>query len=107
MAKISQTKLADLIGVKPNTISNYESSTSSPDLSMFVKIVKVLDISPDKLLGLDGYQSNNNMIIATESQFQYTNACPQCQLRERLIVSLEKTIENLEIRLKDCENKLA
>lgn len=47
---LTQGGLAEMIGVKANTISNYESGSSAPDIVMIEKIVKILDVDAHSLL---------------------------------------------------------
>ena len=47
---LTQGNLAESIGVKANTISNYENGSSSPDIVMLEKIVEILDIDAQSLL---------------------------------------------------------
>lgn len=54
----SQQKIADKLGVKPNSISNYEKGVSTPDYSILIALSKILNISIDDLLGknLSGFE---------------------------------------------------
>ena len=47
---LTQGGLAEIIGVKANTISNYENGSSAPDIIMLEKLVKVLDVDAQSLL---------------------------------------------------------
>lgn len=49
-AGLSQTELASLIGIAPNTLSTYENSNREPRLSLALKISKALKISLDELV---------------------------------------------------------
>lgn len=49
-AGLSQTELASLIGIAPNTLSTYENSDREPRLSLVLKISKALKISLDELV---------------------------------------------------------
>ena len=101
---LTQSKLADMLGVKPNTVSNYEKGISSPDLDMFVKIVNILDVSPSNLLGIEYNEEILSYSIASEQVKDYkVNNCEKCDLRERLIKSMEITIRALEARCNDFE----
>lgn len=46
-------QLAEMIGVRPNTVSNYENGNSSPDFEVLGEIVKVLDTDAHSLLFRD------------------------------------------------------
>lgn len=54
--KISQEKLAELLGISRQTLSNYENDITSPDLNQAKKICQIFDISLDELIG------NNNTL---------------------------------------------
>lgn len=47
---LRQYELAERIGVKPNTISNYEKGVSMPDFETLGKLKKVLKVSADELV---------------------------------------------------------
>lgn len=49
-AGLTQGKLAELVNLKPNTISNYENGVSSPDFDTLLLIVKILDVSLDWII---------------------------------------------------------
>ena len=51
--KITQEKLAEIIGVTRQTISNWELNITKPDLSQIQKISKLFHISIDELLDND------------------------------------------------------
>ena len=47
---LSQSELADLIGVSRQAVSKWESSTATPDLDKIVTLSKVFEISIDHLI---------------------------------------------------------
>lgn len=47
--KLSQKELGERIGVKHNTVSQYENATNSPEQDTLFKIAKALDIKVDDL----------------------------------------------------------
>lgn len=49
--KLSQEKLAELVGTTKATISNYENEYSSPSNEMLAKLADVLNTTTDYLLG--------------------------------------------------------
>jgi transcriptional regulator with XRE-family HTH domain len=53
LKNMQQRDLADRVGMKQNSISQYVTALREPDLVTFVKICRVLDVSADELLGLD------------------------------------------------------
>ena len=60
--KISQEKLAELLGISRQTLSNYENDITSPDLNQAKKICQIFDISLDELIG------NNNTLSSKISR---------------------------------------
>lgn len=51
--KITQAKLAEVLGVSRSTISMWEIDESQPDNATLVKIAKFFDVTVDYLLGTD------------------------------------------------------
>ncbi len=49
-AKMTQTQLAEKVGVNSNTISQYELGKREPNLEILKKITQVLDCSIDDLV---------------------------------------------------------
>lgn len=54
--KLTQGELADILGLKPTAISNYESRRNEPSFDRLIALSKYFDVSCDYLLGLsDAY----------------------------------------------------
>lgn len=54
--KLTQSELADILGLKPTAISNYESERNEPSFDKLIALSKYFDVSCDYLLGLtDSY----------------------------------------------------
>lgn len=54
--KLTQSELADLLGLKPTAISNYESKRNEPSFEKLIALSKYFDVSCDYLLGIsDAY----------------------------------------------------
>lgn len=49
---MTQVELAEAIGVRPPTVSGYETGFNEPSLEILCRISNVLDVSTDCLLGL-------------------------------------------------------
>lgn len=47
---MTQAQLAEVLGVVPSTITQYENGTRKPDIIMLKRIAKVLHTTTDKLL---------------------------------------------------------
>lgn len=50
---LSQKEISDLLGLKPNTISNYEKNISEPDIDTTIKLVKILEVEIKDFLYID------------------------------------------------------
>lgn len=48
---LTQKELADILGIKRTTYTNYEQSISNPNLETLVRITDILGVSTDYLLG--------------------------------------------------------
>ena len=48
---ISQKELADVLGVKQNTVSEYEHNVRQPNYDLLVQIADFFDVTTDYLLG--------------------------------------------------------
>ena len=51
--RITQTKLADMLGCKPQTISGWETSYRTPDLYDIVRLSKIFNVNADDLMCKD------------------------------------------------------
>ena len=50
-AKLTQKEAADLMGINPYQLGNYETNRSEPSLTILKKMSKAYRVSTDKLLG--------------------------------------------------------
>ena len=50
---LSQRKLAEKLDKSINTVANWERGLSSPDVNTLIAICRVLDVTPNELLGFD------------------------------------------------------
>ncbi|MBR0519398.1 helix-turn-helix transcriptional regulator [bacterium] len=57
---LKQKELAELIGVKANTVSTWESGTNAPNLQALYKICKTLNISISELFGKYANEMDKN-----------------------------------------------
>lgn len=54
--KLTQGELANILGLKPTAISNYESKRNEPSFDKLIALSKYFDVSCDYLLGIsDSY----------------------------------------------------
>lgn len=51
--KLTQSELAELIGVSVQAISKWETDAGMPDISQIVPLARVLEVSTDCLLGME------------------------------------------------------
>lgn len=63
---VTQDEVASALSVSNKTISKWENSTSSPDLSMLVSLAKYYNVSTDTLLGLEDGHKGTKQVIADE-----------------------------------------
>lgn len=49
-AKLKQSEVAEKIGIKGNTVSNYENGVSEPDIDTFCTLCDIYNIDPSELL---------------------------------------------------------
>lgn len=49
---ISQTELAQMLGIKNNRVSNWEQGLNRPDADILAKLCCLLDVPPSELLGV-------------------------------------------------------
>lgn len=50
---LTQEQLGDLIGISKVSVCGYEQGTRTPTLATFLELLKVLELEPDYLLGMD------------------------------------------------------
>lgn len=51
--KLTQKELAEQIGIKQNSYSDWETGKNEPSLENIIKLTKILDTTADELLGID------------------------------------------------------
>ena len=49
-AKLKQSEVAEKIGIKGNTLSNYENGVSEPDIDTFCALCDIYNIDPADIL---------------------------------------------------------
>lgn len=60
---LTQSELAELIGVSMQAVSKWETEAGMPDISQIVPLAKVLEVSSDKLLGLSNDDLSEELTI--------------------------------------------
>lgn len=60
--KISQGKLAEMVGIHPNILGRYERGETTPNIDMATKIAEALKVSLDFLVGVTDIELDNSII---------------------------------------------
>ena len=71
--KISQTKLANAIGVTQQAISLYENNTNEPTIGVCERIADFYGITIDELIGRDYESTTKNAVIYNHSTHNGNN----------------------------------
>ena len=50
---LSQQQLGDLLGISKVSICRYEKGTRTPTMETFLDLIRILDVTPDYILGRD------------------------------------------------------
>ncbi len=96
--KLTQKQLADLIGAKHNSVSDWEKDKSRPDMNTIESICGTLDINPSYLIGKkteDEYDNivgsliNNLDLLDMIKEFELLSEIDKKAIRQ-LISSLSK-----------------
>lgn len=102
---LTQVQLAEKIGVKPNTISNYETGNSSPDFGLLEALVNILEVDAHSLLfedmrvrdrGVTRRVSDVRMPYGTEARDSAGNAADDADRLRDYERQLEKMREDIE-----------
>lgn len=63
----TQEELANMVGVKKNTITGYEKNVREPDVEMLKKLIQALDIPSSELLEIPAYDEVESLYSDHES----------------------------------------
>lgn len=64
--QLNQMQLAERLGLKKSTVSNWENNNALPSVEMLMNVANYFHVSLDYLMGRDEYLSNGtNLIDAT------------------------------------------
>ena len=99
--KLSQVKMAELLGVKQSSINRYEQGQSAPSLETLVKYADYFDVSLDYLLARTDnpqgklYEHRPKIAPGSEEMKQFIEMCfdPQSPLNEKLKQTLLEMME--------------
>lgn len=70
---ISQKKLATILDVKQQAISNWENGKREPDISTLRKFCVIFNVSADELLGIDEKKEQNKIKNQLINNGNFTN----------------------------------
>jgi transcriptional regulator with XRE-family HTH domain len=90
----SQEKLASLLNVKANTVSNYETGTSYPDFNSFVSIIKLFEVNADAMIFKD--LSKDSKVSQEQRSTEGTMSASDKKVYEDRLAEKDKTIEALQ-----------
>ena len=104
--KLSQVKMAELLGVKQSSINRYEQGQSAPSLETLVRYADYFDVSLDYLLARTDnpqgklYEHRPKIAPGSEEMKQFIEMCfdPQSPLNEKLKQTL---LEMMEMCIRD------
>ena len=99
--KLSQVKMADLLGVKQSSINRYEQGQSAPSLETLVKYADYFDVSMDYLFARTDkpqgklYEYRPKIATGSEEMRQFIEMCfdPQSPMSEKLKQTLLQMME--------------
>lgn len=102
---LSQQQLGDMLGVTKVSICGYETGTRTPTLETFLDILKILDLTPDYLLGRDidavNEQGENYSVKIAKEDMEIINELKQHrELYNKLCSNPQRVINIIERRLK-------
>lgn len=86
--KLTQGQLAQILGLKPTAISNYESKRNEPSFDKLVSLSKFFDVSCDYLLGISdsylpiGGEVLDKDIVEFFNLYQQLNETSSTEIRE-------------------------
>ena len=78
---ITQSELAEIVGVTTSAVSSYEVSARQPSYDILVKMAKLFNVTTDYLLGMSGKDvidvtelniKQRNIIRETVSEFKFS-----------------------------------
>jgi len=90
--KLSQTKMADLLGLKQSSINRYEQGTATPTVENLRKYADYFDVSMDYIFARTDnpqgklYENKPKLLVNTEDAQQFIEMCfdPESPFNERL-----------------------
>lgn len=95
--KLTQSELANQLGIVPNAYQKYEYGTREPNLSTVKKIANFFNVSTDFLLGNDDYVSEHKegYLVEVSEKTEIRGSCGLINNLKKVIVSSDKLAELL------------
>ncbi len=93
--RISQETVAEMAGISANTVSRIEGGHSAMSIEIFIKLIQILDMDANELLGVDLLTSQKE-VQGPKMAFRIQNL----NQREQKVVM--RTIETLVEALQQC-----
>lgn len=100
---LSQKDLAEKLKITSSAISMYESGRRLPSLEMFIKLIEVLNVSADEILGYSAYVTTHNtnysVLLAKEDLKIIREIKKHKKLYKRLCMRTEDIITMLNKKI--------
>lgn len=96
---LKQSEVAEKIGIKGNTLSNYENGVSEPDIDTFCILCDIYNLDPSEILGEAyglGVQGNDFSIKPSEIDYIKSFRSLDDQGREHIITVLDWETNRIE-----------
>lgn len=91
--KLTQSELANILGLKPTAISNYESKRNEPSFEKLIALSEYFDVSCDYLLGVtDSYLPVGGEVLDKDIVEFYKM---YQQLNQENVIELKKYLQYL------------
>ena len=98
---LKQQEIAELLGIKRNTYSDWENGKTEPKLENVVKIAQIFNTTTDKLLGVDFFRTegtitsfaDSNLTNLSNFSIEQMYSLKKSILIDLLINGVEKTKE--------------
>ncbi len=93
--ELSQEKVAEKAGISTNTVSRIEGGNSAMSIEIFIKLMQVLDMDANELLGVDIQTSDQKELVSEM-------VCRIANLKQSEQTVVRQTIETLVEGLQQC-----
>lgn len=106
---LKQSELAEKLGVKANTISNYEKGVSQPDYTIINKLMNLFDVTSDQLLfsDLSSEDISRNLKKEDITESIFDKFLAKIDERDRKLDEKDSKIDHLQLELRQKSEELA